>query len=152
MIRPMIRLSKTGCLLLTAMLCAAILPGCRHTPDEVQVREAIAAVAQAAQAGAAGDVVAPLSDDFDGNAGELDRPALANMVRLVALRGEHVGVMLGPVTIEHRGARMVATFEVTLSSGGRLFPDRLGIYQVESAWRKQHGKWRCYTASWKHSM
>ncbi|TAM62311.1 MAG: hypothetical protein EPN49_04530 [Rhodanobacter sp.] len=65
----MIRWSKTGCLLLIAMLCAAILPGCRHTPDEVQVREAIAAVAQAAQAGAAGDVVAPLSDDFDGNAG-----------------------------------------------------------------------------------
>jgi len=152
MIRPVIRLSKTGCLLLTAMLYAAILSGCRHTPDEVQVREAIAAVAQAAQAGAAGDVVAPLSDDFDGNAGELDRPALANMVRLVALRGEHVGVMLGPVTIEHRGARMVATFDVTLSSGGRLFPDQLGIYQVESAWRKQHGKWRCYTATWKHSI
>ncbi|MDE2155555.1 MAG: hypothetical protein KGJ32_06620 [Xanthomonadaceae bacterium] len=148
----MIRSGKTGCLPLIAMLCAAILPGCRHTPGEVQVREAIAAVARAAQAGAAGDVVAPLSDDFDGNAGELDRSALANMVRLVALRGEHVGVMLGPIAVEHRGARMVATFKVTLSSGGRLFPDRLGIYQVESAWRREDGGWRCYTASWKPMM
>ena len=148
----MIRLRKTACLLTAFALFALGLSACRHTPDEQQVREAIAAVAQAAEAGAASDVGVPLSDDFDGNAGELDRRELTNMVRFLALRGEHIGVTMGPVSIEHRGERMVATFTVTLTSGGKLLPDQLGLYQVESAWRKDDGKWRCYTASWKHSM
>lgn len=153
----MFRLRKAAWLLIVLAWCAMALPGCRRTPDEVQVRQGIASIAIAAEANAASDVVAPLSDDFvgndvDGNAGELDRRALANMVRLIALRGEHVGVAIGPIAIEHRGERMVATFTVTLSSGSHLFPDQLGVYQIESAWRNEDGKWRCYTASWKHSV
>ncbi|MFC5581333.1 hypothetical protein [Rhodanobacter terrae] len=148
----MIRSTKSTCLLTAFTLLALVLSGCWHTPGEQQVRESIAAVAQAAEAGAAGDVSAPLSDDFDGNAGELDRRGLTNMVRLLALRGEHIGVTMGPVSIEHRGERMVATFTVTLTSGGKLLPDQLGLYEVESAWRKEDGKWLCYTASWKHAM
>jgi hypothetical protein len=143
---------KMGCLLGAFVLLATSLPGCRRTPDEVQVREAIAATAQAAEAGSASDVGAPLSDDFEGNAGELDRRGLTAMVRLLALRGEHIGVTMGPVSVEHRGERMVATFTVTLTSGGKLLPDQLGVYRVESAWRKEDGEWRCYTASWKHAM
>lgn len=148
----MIRSRKNAGVLTVLALFALVLSGCRHTPDEQQVREAIAAVAQAAEAGAASEVSVPLSDDFDGNAGELDRRELTNMVRLLALRGEHIGVTMGPVTIEHRGERMMATFAVTLTSGGKLLPDQLGLYQVESAWRKDDGKWRCYTASWKHAL
>jgi hypothetical protein len=151
-IPPMIRLRKAACLLSVLVLCTVALSGCRHTPDEVQVREAIASIVHAAETNAASDVTAPLSDDFDGNAGELDRRALANMVRFFALRGEHIGVTMGPIAIDHRGERMVATFTVTLTSGSHLFPDQLGVYEVESAWRKDDGKWRCYTASWKHSI
>jgi len=135
------------------ILLVLILPGCRRTPDEAQVREAIAAMAQAAQTGSAGNVGKPLSEDFDGNAGDLDRNRLTGMVRLLALRGEHVGVTMGPVSIEHRGERMLATFTMTLSSGGGgLLPDRLGIYQVESAWRNEDGTWRCYSATWHRAM
>ena len=148
----MIRARKKARLLIAYALLALVLSGCRHTPDEQQVREAIAAVARAAETAAASDVSAPLSDDFDGNAGELDRRGLTNMVRLLALRGEHIGVTMGPISIEHRGERMVATFTVTLTSGGKLLPDQLGLYEVESAWRKDDGKWRCYMASWKHTM
>lgn len=141
------------CLLLASAVLVTSLPACRRTPDETQIREAIAAIAQAAESGDAGDVAAPLSEDFDGNAGELDRRGLTGMVRLLALRGEHVGVTMGPVSIEHRGARMLVTFTVTLTSGGgRLLPDQLGVYRVESAWRDEDGTWRCYTAKWSHLM
>ncbi|MCW8806659.1 MAG: hypothetical protein OQK79_00940 [Rhodanobacter sp.] len=145
----MIRSSHKTCLLIAGLMLAVLLPGCRRTPDEAQVREAIAAVASAAEAGAASGVVAPISDDFDGNAGEFDRRALANTVRLLALRGEHIGVSLGPVSIEHRGERMMVRFAVTLSSSRHLLPDRAGVYRVESAWRREGGHWRCYSASWK---
>ncbi|MFC5437527.1 hypothetical protein ACFPME_13260 [Rhodanobacter umsongensis] len=144
--------NRITCLLVAVALCALALPGCRRTPDEAQVRAAIAAVAQAAEASSASDLAARLSEDFDGNAGQLDRNQLAGVVRLLALRGEHIGVVMGPVSVEHRGERMVASFTVTLTSGGQLLPDQLGIYQVESAWRKDDGTWRCYTASWKHTI
>ena len=148
---------KAAYLLIVLAWCAVAVSGCRRTPGEVQVRERIASIARAAGANAASDVTALLSDDFtgndvDGNAGELDRRALANMVRVIALRGEHIGVTVGPITVEHRGERMVATFTATLSSGSHLFPDQLGVYQIESAWRDDGGKWRCYSASWKHSI
>jgi hypothetical protein len=148
----MIRWKKQIILAAGLALSTIALSGCRHTPDETRVREAIASVAHAAESGSAGDVVAPLVDDFDGNGGELDREKLRNMVRLLALRGEHISVTLGPISIEHRGERMVVDFTVTLTSGGKLLPDQLGVYKVESAWREEGGEWRCYTASWTHSI
>ncbi|OOG55844.1 hypothetical protein B0E47_08265 [Rhodanobacter sp. B05] len=149
----MIGTTKFMCLLIVLIVLPMGVSACRHTPDEEQVRQVIAAVSRGAESASAGDVVAPLSKDFDGNAGELDRRSLGNMVRLVALRGEHIGVTMGPVTIEHRGARIVATFTVGLSSGsGGLLPGRLGVYQVESAWRHEDGEWLCYSASWKRAI
>lgn len=148
----MISSKKNLGLLVVLAVCILAVSGCRRTPDEDQVREAIAAVAQAAEAGSASDVGESLSEDFDGNAGALDRRGLTGMVRLLALRGEHVGVTMGPVSVERRGERMVANFTVTLTSGGRLLPDQMGMYQVESAWRQEDGKWRCYTASWRRQI
>ncbi|KZC15861.1 hypothetical protein RHOFW510R12_05310 [Rhodanobacter sp. FW510-R12] len=143
---------KNAGLLAAIALLVLALPACHRTPDETQVREAIAAVAQAAEAGSASGAGKPLSEDFDGNAGTLDRRQLTDMVRLLALRGERIGVTMGPVSIERRGERMMASFTVTLTSGGKLLPDQLGLYQVESAWREEDGAWHCYSATWKHAL
>ena len=138
-----------------AVLVAGLLlavSGCRHTSAEQRVRAAIAGVAHAAQAGDARAVVAPIEDDFDGNAGALDRSGLRNMVRLLALQQASIGVHPGPITIATRGSRITASFVVTLTAGSRALPDRVGIYQVETAWREDSGAWRCYHASWKQVM
>jgi hypothetical protein len=135
---------------LTVAMC--VIAACQRTPDEARVRAAIAAAAEAAENGAAGDVIAPLSDDFDGNSGELDRRALGNLVRLFALRGEHIGVVLGPVSIERRGERLLANMTVTLTGSGRLLPEHAGVYRVQSAWRRENGQWLCYTATWQRAL
>lgn len=137
-------------LLLAGVLLLAT--GCRRTSDEQHVRQAIAAVVQAAQASDARAVVAPLADDFDGNAGALDRAALRNMVRVLALQQTSIGVHIGPITTTMRGTRIVASFTVTLTSGRGALPDRVGVYQAETAWRRDNGAWRCYTANWKQVM
>lgn len=148
----MIRTGKVTCVLAGLLVLSFALSACRHTPDEEQVRQAIAAVSNAAEAGSANGVAKLLSDDFDGNRGELDRRTLAKLVRITALRGERISVAMGPIDIEHRGERLVATFTVTLSRRSRLLPDHMGLYQVESAWRKEGGEWRCYSASWKDTL
>ena len=138
--------------MLLSVLALTLLTACHRTPDEAQVRAAIASVAEAAEQRAAGDVVAPLSEDFDGNGGELDRRALGNLVRVFALRGEHIGVSVGPIAVERRGERLLATMTVTLTGGGRLLPNQAGVYRVRSAWRQQDGRWLCYTATWERAL
>lgn len=126
--------------------------GCRHAPDETRVRDAIASAEQAAEEADAAGVVEPLSEDFDGNGGQLDRKDLSNLIRLAHLRGEHVGVTLGPISVERRGERLVAGFSVSLTQGSQLLPDAAGVYQVETAWRKESGEWHCYSATWKQRL
>jgi hypothetical protein len=133
-------------------LVLAASSGCRHAPDETRVREAIASAEQAAEQADANGVVEPLSEDFDGNGGRLERKDIANLIRLARLRGEHVGVTLGPISVERRGERMVADFTVSLTQGSRLLPDAAGVYQVETAWRREGDEWRCYSATWKRQF
>ena len=130
----------------------AVLAACHRAPDEARVRDAIASARQSAEQTDAGGVVEPLSEDFDGNAGSLGRKDIANLVRLAHLRGERIGVTLGPISVERRGERLLADFTVTLTQGSRLWPDAAGFYQVESAWRREGSEWRCYSATWKRQL
>lgn len=148
----MIRRMKIGVWLVATVLLVSTLVGCHRAPDAARVRAAIADTATAAQAADASGTVASLSGDFDGNDGALQRRDLANLVRLIKLRDEHVGVTMGPVAVERRGNRLLANFTVTLTSGGRWLPNQLGVYQVQSAWRQENGDWRCYTAAWSRSL
>lgn len=131
---------------------AGVLVACSHPPDEAQVRAAISTAAQAARDADAGDFARVLSDNFDGNDGEFDKRTLVNMLRLAHLRGQAVKVLPGPVSLERRGARYVATFTVTLAGGRGWLPRHPGMYRVTSAWRREDGAWRCYTATWRHSV
>lgn len=134
------------------ILLLMLLSGCSSTPDEQQVREAIQSAATAARQGKVGPLANALTDDFDGNAGELDRRQLLGMLRVQHLRGDAPGVLLGPVHVEARGERLVAGFTVSLSAGDSRLPDRLGVYTVESAWKRDGKTWRCYSASWKRKL
>lgn len=133
---------------LALALALSLLAGCRHGSDETQVRAAIASAQRGAEQADAGPVVAPLSAEFDGDGGKLQRQDLANLIRLARLRGEHVGVTLGPISVERRGVRLVADFTVTLTQGSGLLPDAAGVYQVQTAWRREGDQWRRYSATW----
>jgi hypothetical protein len=130
----------------------AVLAACHRTPDEARVREAILSVQEAAGNADASGVVEPLGEDFDGNQGSLGRKDIANLVRLARLRGERIGVTLGPISVEPRGERLLARFTVTLTQGSRLWPDAAGVYQVDSAWRREGHEWRCYSATWERQL
>lgn len=135
-----------------AVLLAGAFAGCRRVPDEQAVRRAIAAGEAAAQATDAGAFEDLLAEDFTGNAGEIDRRRMVNLLRVARLRGERIRVVMGPVSVEPRGERYVASFTVTLAGGGRLLPADLGLFRVESAWRREGGDWVCYSATWSRPL
>ncbi|RUL68775.1 hypothetical protein [Dyella choica] len=134
-----------------ALLTLAVA-GCHRAPDEVLIRQAIDKAAQAAEQVDATAVIKPLTDDFDGNGGSMTSQDIANLLRAARFRGETLHAVLGPVDVQPRGERFVASFSVTLTSGGKLFPSQLGVYQVETAWRREGRDWRCYSATWTQQL
>lgn len=125
---------------------------CHRAPDEVLIRQAIDKTVQAAEQVDASAVVEPLTDDFDGNSGTMTRQDIGNLLRAAKFRGETLHAVLGPVDVQPRGERYIASFTVTLTSGGKLFPSQLGVYKVETAWRKEGHDWRCYSAAWTQQL
>ncbi|MCP1374828.1 hypothetical protein [Dyella lutea] len=134
--------------LLFVAVVSGVLGGCHRVPAEEAVRHAVTSAEHAAEAVDAGAFRDRLSEDFTGNRGQFDRRQLVDLLRLARLRGETIHVLMGPMSVEPRGDRFLVTFTVTLSSGGRLLPSDMGIYRVESAWRREGGDWVCYAATW----
>lgn len=126
--------------------------GCRRAPDEVLIRQAINRATQATEQVDASAAVASLTDDFDGDGGTMTRQDIANLLRAAKFRGETLHAVLGPVDVQPRGERYVASFTITLTSGGKLFPSELGVYKVETAWRREGHDWRCFSATWTQQI
>lgn len=133
-------------------LVIGMLAGCHHPPDDAQVRTAISQGAAAARSADAGKLANVLSDGFDGNDGAIDKRTLVNMLRLARLRGESVKVLLGPISIERRGQRLMASFLLTISGGRGWLSRHTGVFHVHTAWRDEDGDWRCYSATWKRVL
>ena len=133
-------------------LMLVVLAGCHRAPDEVLIRQAIDKTVQATEQVDASAAVAALTDDFDGNSGTMTRQDIANLLRAAKFRGETLHAVSGPVDVQPRGERYVASFTITLTSGGKLFPSEAGVYKVETAWRREGREWRCYNATWTQQL
>jgi hypothetical protein len=136
------------------LLVALLLAGCHHASAEQKILDAIDTAASAARANDTHGVLAVVSDDFSGNEGELDLHGLRQLLAVRALRQDRTGVLIGPVSFEHRGDRIIAKFNLVLAGGkpGDLLPDRSAIYAMTTAWRREGGDWRCYNAHWESKV
>ena len=134
------------------VMLLVVLAGCHRAPDEVLIRQAIDKTVLATEQVDASAAVAALTDDFDGNSGTMTRQDVANLLRAAKFRGETLHAVSGPVDVQPRGERYVASFTITLTSGGKLFPSEAGVYKVETAWRREGREWRCYNATWTQQL
>lgn len=132
------------------LLLVGVLVACHHAPAEQQVRASIEAAASAARGNDVHGVLAVVADDFTGNNGELDRHGLRQLLALRALRQDKTDVLVGPIAFDRRGDRLIATFNLVLTGGkpGDLLPDQSAIYAMTTAWRRDGGDWKCYSATW----
>ena len=74
-------------------MALSMLVGCHRTPDEQRIRESIAAMQKAVEAGQPRDFMSYISKDFTGNDGSVDREGLMNVLRVEVLRNEKVEVI-----------------------------------------------------------
>jgi hypothetical protein len=137
-----------------AVVAVLLASACARTPDDKRIRETIAQMQNAVEAGAPRDFMQSVSTDFTGNEGSVDHDGLANLVRIQALRSAHQGVLLGPIEVRLNGDRATADFTATLTgrSDGAIVPERASIFSITSSWRKQGADWRCYNAKWEQKL
>ena len=137
------------------VICALVvlLAACHRAPDEQRIRDAVAAMQQAAEARPPRDFMAYVSSDFTGNDGAVDRNGLMNVLRAEVLRNEKVGVVLGPIDIDLQGDRATVRVTATLAGGsGGLLPEHASAYAITSGWRREGREWRCYNANWEQKL
>ncbi len=137
---------------LNYMLMVAIVLGmaaCKADPPEQRLRQTIAAMQEAVEAGRPKDFMASVAPDFVGNEG-LDHAGLHNLLKAQLLLNSKVAVQTGPVSVDVQGEVASVRFSVLLAGGNRgLLPERGQMQEVVSGWREQDGQWQLYSASWE---
>lgn len=129
-------------------ICGVLLAGCARRPDADAIREVITAMAGAEKTPTPRDVLAHVSDDFIGNAGELDRRQLAGLLR-ARLPAGGIRVRLGAIGVELSGDRAIAHFDAALTdSSGRWIAEHRADLHFVTGWRRERGGWLCYNAGW----
>jgi ketosteroid isomerase-like protein len=132
---------------------ALLLAACHRPPDEQRIRDAIAAMQQAIEAGKPRAFIDYVTKDFTGNEGTVDRDGLMNILRAEVLRNERAGVTLGPIDVDVQGDRATVHVTATLTGGsGSLLPERASVYAITSGWRREGSDWRCYNAAWEQKL
>lgn len=130
------------------LVLAGLLLACTRMPPEQQLRETVAMLQTALDAGDADPVSDRLAEDFIGPDG-LDRDGVARLMGLSFRRYRDVGVRLGPLDVEMQDRHARVRFTAAVSGGsGRLLPESARVYQVDTGWRLEDGEWLLTSADW----
>lgn len=133
-------------------LLALVVAACARPDPEVALRESVAGLQSAIEQREPAAMQQYLADDFIGNDG-LDRDGARRMAAALVLRHRDVAVDAGPLRLELAGEHAVVRFTAMLRGGsGRVLPDAARIYDVETGWRMEDGRWRMTSARWAPAL
>lgn len=124
------------------------LAGCTSQTPEQRLREAVAAMQSAAEGRSGDGVMAHVADDFFGPQG-MDRDGLRRYVAASMLGNQRIGVTLGPLDVSVQGDRARVRFTAATTGGQSWLPERGRIYQVDTGWRMESGRWLLVSAQWE---
>lgn len=128
------------------------LAGCSRSAPEQRLRERIASMQAALEAGEVSDFMQGVAADFGSDQG-LDRTGVHNFLCAQRLRNSKMGATLGPLTIEVQGERASVSFTAMLTGGsGGLLPQRADAWTFESGWRDGPEDWQVIHAQWKPAL
>ncbi len=131
-----------------ALVMGLLLAACSQTPPEQRLREAMVGLQTAIEARDADDISAWLADDFVGPEG-LDGNGAQRLARVMFLRHRDVGARLGPMDVALQEGHATVRFTAALTGGsGRMLPDAVQVFDVETGWREDDGEWRMTSARW----
>lgn len=147
-----IMLFRTRTVACGLVLVLMALAACSPTPPEQRLRESMAGLQASLEARDAAGISEWLAEDFVGPDG-LDREGARRLARMMFLRHRDVGAGLGPAEVTLQEGHATVRFTAALSGGsGRMLPDAMQVFDVETGWREDDGEWRMTSARWTPAL
>lgn len=142
---------RTCCAGIALMLLVPV--GCVRTAPEQALREAMSGLQATIEQRDASGLQGLLADDFIGPEG-LDRDGARGLAQGMFLRYRDIRAKIGPLDITLQDDRHASVhFDAAVSGGaGGLVPESGQLYDVETGWRVEEGKWRVVSAQWQPKL
>ena len=129
-------------------LCA-----CSSPDDEVKLRQAIATMEEAGEAGEIGRFMEFVAEDFVGSEAGMARADLRRLLLLQLRRNARVSALVSNVEVELFEDRATLNCLALLTGGpSGWLPDRGQLYVIETGWRKEGGDWLLIQANWQPQL
>jgi len=121
--------------------------------DEQQLRQAVAAIQSAAEAGRARPILDYLAEDFQGN-GRYRKANIGGMLLLQFRQNPHVQsyLRITSLTVNGEQARMRCRLLLAGRGDQKLVPERARLLVIDSDWRRLDGEWRVQKADWHDGL
>ena len=133
------------------LLGLVLMAGCSEPrPAEERIRDRIESMQADLAAGRTRAFLSPVAEDFTAATRNLDRRAVALLLRREMLAHESLKARVFDLEVELQGAdRATATMHAVLTGGTGLIPDTGGWYRLTSGWRLDDGEWMLISARWE---
>ncbi len=137
-----------GCVML-ALLAACASPA----PDEEKIRQRLDDMVTALSERNTRAVMAPLADDFSAETWNLDQRGIRLILQRELRAHERLRARIFDLSVDlHGDDRASAQFQVVLTGGSRLLPERGRWFQVRSGWRRDGADWMLISLSWEDAI
>lgn len=132
-------------------LAGLLLAGCREGLSvEQQVIASLEHMEQSAEEGRHLDFMAYVADDFSGQSGGMDRREFHRFMIFQINENRRLHAQLFPIRVKETGeGQASAQFNILVTGGGGLLPDRGQLFEVETDWTRDGSDWLLSKADWE---
>lgn len=141
-------------LLALCALAAALAPsaGCGRDDPERELRDTVSRMARAIEARDLGAFLDHVAEDFARESGDFGKPDVRRALAGVLLRHEKVAVSAVVTGVQVTGARASVRLRVLATGGAGWLPERGQTWDVQTAWRREGGRWKVFNAEWREGL
>jgi type IV pilus biogenesis protein CpaD/CtpE len=131
---------------------AALLSACARSDPERELRATIDTMAQAIERREPVEFLEALAEDFTRESGAFGKQDAKRTLLAVYLRNEKITVSAMVTEVRIEGDRAYAKVRVVATGGSGLLPERGQIWDFDSAWRRERGRWKVFNAEWREGL
>jgi len=133
------------------VLSALLLTGCREEPSvEQQVIASLEHMEQSAEEGRHLEFMSYVAEDFSGQYGGMDRREFHRFMIFQMNENRRLHAQLFPIHVKETGeGQASAHFNILVTGGGGLLPDRGQLFEVETDWSRDGNDWLLSKADWE---
>ncbi len=138
-------------IMIGVVLAVLLLAGCSEELSvEQQVIATLENMEQSAEEGKHFDFIGYVADDFSGQSGFMDRREFHRFMLLQMNENRRLRAQFFPIHVQENGqAGASAQFNVLITGGGGLLPERGQLFAVETDWIRDGGDWLLSKADWE---